>query len=142
MKRGDFIKNSCSLCLLAAGSIYGIDSLTSCSQFPIYKTSISENKISVPLSLFSQTDLQIIRPGQIEYDIALHKEPDGTFTALLLRCTHADNQLTMTGNGFICNLHGSIFNKEGNVMKGPANRSLRKFETRLVPGIEIIILIS
>ncbi len=69
---------------------------------------------------------------ELEDDIALRKEQDGTYTALLMRCTHADNPLVSTGNGFICNLHGSTFDKEGSVTKGPAALPLRKYSVEIV----------
>jgi Rieske Fe-S protein len=141
MERRHFLKSACSLCTLVGVGLI-VNSLSSCSQLPIYKTAITENKISIPVSLFTQNDLRIVRPIQLDYDIALQKETDGTYTALLLRCTHADNQLTSTGNGFACNLHGSKFDKEGKVTKGPAEHSLRRFTTKVDSDIIIINLNS
>ena len=137
MERKDFLRLTGSFCILASADLIA-GSMSSCSQLPIYKTAINENKITVPLSLFAQTNLQLIRPKQLDYDIALRKEQDGSYSAILLRCTHADNQLTSTGNGFVCNLHGSRFNTEGLVMKGPAERSLKKFPTEVISDNIII----
>jgi Rieske Fe-S protein len=141
MNRRKFVKQSCSLCL-AAGSGMLIGSLASCGvALPVYKTLIADNKISVPVSLFANTDFQLIQPKNLYYNIGLKKEKDGTYTALLLRCTHADNQLTPTGNGFKCSLHGSAFNNEGHVTIGPAERPLKKYATQIESG-QIIIHIS
>ena len=52
-----------------------------------------------------------------------------TYSALLMQCTHMDNQLSAEQNGFSCSLHGSRFNSEGNVIKGPAEMPLKKYET-------------
>src|SRR5438876_4520684 len=107
MERRTFIKTSCSVCVaLSAGLM--MSAFSSCAPSLIFHTSISKNKISIPLSLFAQSDLQIVRAKNYDYDIAVRKEPGGFFLALLMRCTHADNQLTNTGNGFSCNLHGSV----------------------------------
>jgi hypothetical protein len=73
-----------------------LSSLASCSSVPIYKTTISGNEVKVPASLFATNELQLVRPSGLGYDIAIRKEPDGSFFALLLRCTHADNQLIST----------------------------------------------
>jgi Rieske Fe-S protein len=141
MNRRKFVKQSCSLCL-AAGSGMLIGSLASCGvPLPVYKTLIADNKISVPVSLFANTDFQLIQPKNLYYNIGLKKEKDGTYTALLLRCTHADNQLTPTGNGFKCSLHGSAFDNEGYVTIGPAERPLKKYVTQIESG-QIIIHIS
>lgn len=131
MERRDFLKGTCSFCLLAGvGWISG--SLESCSNMPIYKASVDNNTINVPVSLFTQADRQIIRPTKMDYDIALQKEKDDAYAAILLCCTHADNQLSTMGNGFVCNLHGSQFNKEGQVLKGPAERPLKRYRTTVV----------
>jgi len=92
----------------------------------VYKTSVSPEKfISVPELLFLKSgDVQIIRPEGWIYDIALQKKDDGKFFALLLRCTHMDNQLSQDSGGYICHLHGSRFNTNGEVIKGPAERNL------------------
>jgi Rieske Fe-S protein len=137
MERRDFLKTTCSFCVLA-GAALATGMLDSCSSLPIYKTAMSDNKIAVPVSLFAQTNLQIIRPKQFEYDIALLKSNDGAYTAILLRCTHADNQLGLTGTGFVCTLHGSRFDKQGAVTKGPAQRPLKKYPAEIVSDNIII----
>lgn len=140
MERRNFLKTAGSICAMASVA-WVTGSLTSCSQLPVYKTPILENKVAVPLNLFQQSNLQIIKPAGYDYNIALQKENDGTFSALLLRCTHSDNQLSSTGNGFVCNLHGSRFDKEGMVLKGPAERSLKKLKTS-VSAENVIIYLS
>jgi len=83
----------------------------------------------VPLNLFEKNALQIVRPAGWYYDVAVQKNDDNSYTALLLQCTHQENQLTVTGTGYHCSLHGSDFDKQGNVRKGPAEQSLHHFET-------------
>lgn len=140
MDRRNFVKQSCTICL-AAGAGMMIGSLSSCATLPVYKTTMADNKVIVPVSLFAQSDFQVIQPKDLFYNIGLQKEKDGSYTALLLRCTHADNQLMPTGNGFKCNLHGSAFNKEGQVTQGPAEHSLKKYQTEVISN-QIIIHLS
>lgn len=64
-------------------------------------------------------------------DIAVQKKDEATYTALLLECTHQENGLTPTGNGYHCNLHGSEFDRDGKVRKGPAELPLEKFTTTI-----------
>lgn len=141
MDRRKFVKQSCSLCL-AAGSGMILGSLASCgAALPVYKTTVADNKIAVPATLFANSDFQLIQPKSMYYNIGLKKEKDGTYTALLLRCTHADNQLIPAGNGFKCTLHGSAFDNEGHVTNGPAQRPLKKYATQ-IESDQIIIHIS
>ncbi|WP_183560179.1 ubiquinol-cytochrome c reductase iron-sulfur subunit [Mucilaginibacter sp. SP1R1] len=141
MDRRKFIQQSCSLCVaVGAGMVVG--SLSSCSVLPTYKTSIANNKVTVPVALFTQGNFQLIQPKNLYYNIGLKKEADGTYTALLLKCTHADNQLTPAGNsGYKCTLHGSTFNMDGKVTAGPAERPLKKYTTEVISD-QIIIHLS
>ena len=126
---------------MAVGSGMLIGSLASCgTALPIYKTTTTDNKIAVPVSLFATTDFQLIQPKSLYYNIGLKKEKDGTYTALLLRCTHADNQLITAGNGFKCTLHGSTFDNEGHVTNGPAEKPLKKYSTEIISDQIIIHL--
>jgi Rieske Fe-S protein len=141
MDRRKFVKQSCSMCL-AIGSGMFIGSLSSCATaLPVYKTDVADNKITVPVSLFANSDFQLVQPKSLYYNIGLKKEKDGSYTALLLRCTHADNQLIPAGNGFKCTLHGSSFDNEGRVTMGPAERPLKKYQTQIISD-QIIIHIS
>ncbi len=114
-------------------------SLSSCS--PVYVATISDSKISVPVSLFAKSNLQIIRVQHYGYDIALRKESGENYVALLLRCTHAENPLISKGSDFFCDLHGSNFDKNGKVTKGPAEQPLKKLSTERVSD-NIIITVS
>lgn len=139
MDRRNFIKSSCSFCLLAGAGIAATQ-LSSCSpkNFNIFKTTLNGNQISVPLNVFENSSLQIVRPAGLYYDIAVQKKEDNSYEALVLLCTHQENQLTVTGNGYNCSLHGSQFNKDGKVLKGPASRPLEKFKTS-ISGNNLII---
>jgi Rieske Fe-S protein len=129
MHRRNFISSSCKICLLGAAG-YSMLQLESCSPASsIYKTTITNGDLNVPLNLFDKIPLQIVRPNGWYYDIAVQKNTDDSYSALLLQCTHQQNQLTPTGNGYHCSLHGSDFDKLGNVRKGPAEQPLHHFET-------------
>ena len=130
MERREFLRASCSLCMIL-GSGLVMSELSSCSSLPIYKTVMSNNTVAVPLSLFVENDFHIIRPNNFEYDIALRRLDDGSYTAILLRCTHADNQLTYTGSEYFCSVHGSAFDTLGTVRHGPAQRPLQKLQTQI-----------
>lgn len=141
MDRRNFFKKSGSLCLaFGVSAVVGTLS-TSCSLQAIYKTSLADNKISVPSSLFAQTDLMIIQAKQLEYNLAVRKLGEDRYEAILLRCTHADNQLNSTGTGFVCNMHGSKFRKDGAVEKGPAMQALKKYPAKRVAD-QIIIYVN
>lgn len=54
-----------------------------------------------------------------------------TFVALTAICTHQNCTITNFSNStYTCPCHGSQFNTSGQVTKGPANTSLKKFQTQ------------
>jgi Rieske Fe-S protein len=138
MDRRSFLKTSCHCCLLGAAG-FVLPQLTGCSPaYQVFKTPVRNNLIELPLSLFEKGNLQMVRPEGWYYDIAVQKNDDNTYTALLLKCTHQDNQLNIEGNGFGCSLHGSRFDKAGNVRKGPAEVPLKKFAVTASPDHLVI----
>ena len=131
MERKEFIKTTCNFCLLGAASLM-IPSLVGCSPTQnVFKTVVNNKQIKVPLQLFDKEDLQMVRPKGFEFDIAVQKNKDGNFIALLMQCTHADNEVQSSQNGFICNAHGSQFDANGKVLKGPAALNLKQYKTSI-----------
>jgi len=123
MKRSDFLKLSCTGCLLGAAGLISVSSLVSCSPaagLAVYKAPVTDQKVAVPLAELATKNITIVRGKGMDFDIAVHKQADGTFEALLLRCTHFSNPLIANGNGYSCSLHGSEFDAAGKVKKGPA----------------------
>lgn len=128
MQRRQFISSSCKICLLGAAG-YSIMQLIGCATTSVYKASITNGNLYVPLNLFDKNALQIVHPNGWFFDVAVQKNADNSYTALLLQCTHQENQLTPTGSGYHCSLHGSNFDKKGYVKKGPAEQPLHRFDT-------------
>lgn len=131
MHRRNFISSSCKICLFSAAG-YALFNVNGCAPaLSVYKTTIINGDLNVPLNLFDKSTVQIVRPNGWFYDVAVQKNTDNSYTALLLQCTHQENQLTPTGSGYHCSLHGSDFDKLGNVKKGPAEQPLHHFETSI-----------
>lgn len=139
MERRAFLKSSCGLCVLAASGLL-VGSLAGCSPaaYPVFKTAAVNHKITVPLAFFEQNALQVVRTKELFFDIAIQKKNNSEFTALLLQCTHQDNALSPVGNGYHCSLHGSEFDKNGAVTKGPAEQPLKQYKTS-IEGNSLII---
>ena len=127
MNRKEFIKTGCGFCM--SGLALSLAALSGCAPaaYQVFKAEPVNNMLEIPLQLFEKGNMQLVRPKGWQYDIAVQKHEDGTYAALLLQCTHMDNQLNVAQNGFACSLHGSRFNKDGNVLNGPAEIPLKKF---------------
>ncbi len=140
MNRKDFIKAGCNFCLLGTAAIL-LPNLTGCSpSYTVYSTEKKNNELELPLTLFEKNPLQIIRVKGMQYDIAVQQKDKENYIALLLQCTHADNGLLPEQNGYSCSLHGSRFNENGKVVKGPAEISLKKYKTAVSNNSLIITI--
>jgi Rieske Fe-S protein len=139
MERRVFLRTTCSYCL-AAGAGLLLGSLSSCSTTPYLETEVVDGKIDVPLSAFLGSEYQLLRPKNLLFDIALRKNSDGTFRALVLQCTHASSELNAAGEGYTCPLHGSTFDMEGNVTHGPAQQPLRELRTEQTQNTVVVHL--
>jgi Rieske Fe-S protein len=129
IERRKFISSACKACLFT-GAGFVLSDLIACSPTTkIIRLPVIENTVSLPVSSFSKTPVQIIIPEGWLYNIAVRKTTYNQFEALLLQCTHQQNQLIAGPNGYICTLHGSRFNREGQVQKGPAALPLKKYST-------------
>lgn len=62
-----------------------------------------------------------------EQRIALMREGE-RFYALSLVCTHLGCTVTVGGDGLSCPCHGSRFDRQGRVLKGPADRPLAQLK--------------
>ena len=127
MQRRNFLKSSCNACLLLATGFL-MPALSGCGpSFQVLSSEIKDDRITVPAESFAKGPLVLVRPKGWYYSIALRKKEDNTYSALLLKCTHQDNQLTAASDGFSCSLHGSAYNRDGHVTKGPAERALTTY---------------
>ena len=54
--------------------------------------------------------------------------------AMSARCTHMGCIVRIQKDELHCPCHGGVFSKEGEPLKGPVNRPLRRFECRVTEG--------
>jgi nitrite reductase/ring-hydroxylating ferredoxin subunit len=128
MERRTFLQSTCNACLLMATGLI-LPALSGCGPgaYQVIQTEVKDDRVNVPMDAFAKGPLVLVRPRGWYYSIALRKKDDGSYTALLLKCTHQDNQLTAASDGYSCSLHGSAFNRDGSVVKGPAERALKTY---------------
>ncbi|RYU90292.1 Rieske (2Fe-2S) protein [Mucilaginibacter terrigena] len=138
--RRSFIKSGCAACILTAS---GLSFLESCSApLPMIKLAGTKaGQVEVGTDSFTgKGNMLVVRSKQLEYDILLIKNGEA-YKALYLRCTHEGVGLTPAANKIFCSAHGSVFDLDGKVVKEPALRPLKTYQTEVINN-QIIIHLS
>ena len=82
------------------------------------KTLLTVAKSELPLEgalVYREARVAVLRQGESVY-------------ALNLVCTHLGCTVNVTATGLVCPCHGSRFDRHGNVLEGPADRPLERYE--------------
>lgn len=124
MQRRKFILTGCNACVAIGGGVL-LSMMSSCtSSLSVIKATQNNMKVTVAESEMMKSDVKVVSIKNFDYNVFLKKNSDGSYLALAMLCTHAGNPLVKTGEKLYCSLHGSEFDKNGNVLKGPAEKSL------------------
>lgn len=72
--------------------------------------------------------------------IFLHRRTDGAWVAVLAECTHRRCVPEPAGDRLVCPCHGSEYTLSGEVVEGPAERDLPRFDVREEEAVLVIDL--
>ncbi|MDT8341243.1 MAG: Rieske (2Fe-2S) protein [Longimicrobiales bacterium] len=70
--------------------------------------------------------------------VFLRLDPAGRPVALSSRCTHRGCQVEPEGSRLVCPCHGSVYDLEGRVLEGPAERPLAAVSAR-IDGDDVVL---
>ena len=116
-----------------------------CATATVYQGSIHGRTLEFPLTEFNANLGDnyglLVSSFELKDPIILIKDAGGEFLALSARCTHQGCQVKVKRQFFSCPCHGSTYDGFGNVIRGPAQKSLRSFPVKLLEGIIKIDLI-
>ena len=63
---------------------------------------------------------------------------NGQFAVISPICTHQGCTVDIQGPRLVCPCHGSTYDREGRVLRGPAERSLAHFTATVSDGVLVI----
>lgn len=132
MDRRKFIENSCLTCVAVA---LGSSLLQSCSTMKTVNAFEENGFLVVDKSEFGDANSDekinsiIVASNSLKVPLILFKTGDDSYEAISLKCTHKGVKLNYEDSEFKCPAHGSIFDREGKVVKGPAKQSLTHYKT-------------
>ncbi len=106
--------------------------------------SVRENMAVVPLDSIpdpaERDSFARVYIQQFTNPIILFHQEDGELVAVLSTCSHNGCEVRKLRRKFECPCHGSEYNLEGNVIRGPAPEPLERFEVRVMSDrLEIIL---
>lgn len=142
ISRKEFIIRAGAYC----GGAYSIIFTAGCSASSgriIEAVEQNNGEIIIEKSKLKNTgDNLILNIKNFHSKIILIKSGDNAFKALSLMCSHKGCELVAYKNFFECPCHGSEFSIDGEVLKGPASKSLVRFKTKSNNNKTLSILIN
>jgi Rieske Fe-S protein len=135
--RRDFV----AACACALGAV----ALGACASLAIRRVTPVGGRIELALAhypeLSERESVLRILPDGSEDPILVLTDATGSVTALSSACTHLGCTVEAEATRLVCPCHGSTFDRAGRVLKGPAERSLVRYDARMAEnGILIIDL--
>ena len=125
---------SCAACC-------GVAILAGCASLVTHPVPVSAGRVRLALSAFPD----LARPdGAVRLQPAGMADPiyvvasGAGYRALSPICTHRGCTVDVKGERLVCPCHGSTYDREGNVLKGPAQRALSRFPVTR-EGEELVI---
>lgn len=123
-------------CLIAGGLV------SACASLAARPVSVSEGRIRLVLA----EHLELSRPGGAlkilphgaTNPLYVLRLDGGEFAVLSPICTHQGCTVDIQGPRLVCPCHGSTYDREGRVLRGPAERSLTRVGSTVSDGALII----
>ena len=127
MKRREFVQR---LPVVASTVLAGVGSmsLASCAGVPYVTPRPRPGGLAIDGTTLRNGDAAFLRTTTLEHPIFLHLTDDGEAIAVLASCTHRGCQPEPVGDRLVCPCHGSEFGLGGDVLQGPADRPLTRYE--------------
>src|SRR5918992_5449317 len=123
-------------CLLAGGLV------SACASLAARPVPVADGRVRVVLAEHPELarpegSLKIVPQGATDPLYVLRLDGD-RFAVLSPICTHQGCTVDIQGPRLVCPCHGSTYDREGRVLRGPAERSLANFTTAVSDGVLVV----
>lgn len=124
MDRRRFLRTSCQACA-ALALVPVAASLEGCATTG--KLVMTDGVVNVPLDTLGKSGSAIVKAEGVANKIMIARRDDGSYSAVELNCPHKNGPLKEKGGQLVCDWHGSTFDLEGHLKKGPAKTDLKRY---------------
>lgn len=146
MKRRDFLSKACLTCGSVAVGAAAVSSLESCKTGEASAGSgaasevlqVVNNIVRIPASEMASSRLKTFKVKGLSKELLVVKNGEKEYRAYLMRCPHAGGTVKAEGDDLVCALHGSRFDLNGNVTKGPSKEGLQAYPVKM-EGADLVI---
>jgi Rieske Fe-S protein len=121
--------------------------VAACASVLVRQVPLTNGRVELPLAQYPElreagAALQILPDGESQPLVILVGD-DGTHTVLSTECTHRSCTVEAQADRIVCPCHGSTYDRKGEVLRGPAERPLRRYRSQLTSeGVLVIHLVS
>jgi cytochrome b6-f complex iron-sulfur subunit len=134
MDRREFV----AVCAIGGAGLW----LTGCASLVTHPVPVSGNRVRLALARYPELanpDGAIkIQPSGLDDPLYVLATPSGDFRVVSPICTHRGCTVDVSGARLVCPCHGSTYNREGQVLRGPAQRALTRYSVTR-SGDELVI---
>ena len=126
MNRRDFLKRIEAIS--AAGTVIGATAASGgCLGFHYASSSLISGRLVIRRSDFGKSRFVMVDHPGFPLPLYVHELDDGSFVAVSTRCMHRGCQVEPADGKLICPCHGSEYDTQGAVLKGPTRRPLERY---------------
>ncbi|MBK7944577.1 MAG: Rieske (2Fe-2S) protein [Flavobacteriales bacterium] len=130
MNRRDFLHHACQACaalavIPIAASLEGC--ATSAKAF-----AVKDGVLELTTDELDKSGRTVVKADGLANKLIIVKRADGNYTALELNCPHKNGPLKEKGGMLECEWHGSTFDFDGQVTKGPSKSGLKSYPVEVV----------
>lgn len=113
-------------------------SASGCLGFHYVNATIRANRAVVRLEQFGDRRYVLIDVPDLPLPLYVYRNDDGSYTTVSTRCMHQGCQVEPVAGHLICPCHGSEYQNDGSVLKGPTRLPLDRYHTE-VDGADVVI---
>ena len=88
---------------------------------------VTDGVLNVPLDALGNGNSTVVRANGLANKLMVSKRSDGSYTALEVNGPHKGGPIKEKEGQLVCGWHGSAFDLEGKLLKGPSKSGLKTY---------------